>query len=194
MSCESTSSVITDLWKQYGELAKKVGCTAAGIATSNPAIVVECVEKLNKAEEVLKNMISYWNKMAGNSWAKLGHRSLTVGSSETGTIVGPGDRTFMTPVPLSYDTVKLTLEETDGKGETYVEVCLNNGSGKCTKVKSTTFNEDKAGKSGHGKIEVNIDNAKGKYLVVLLNGKSVTNKFEYKISLAKVVTATATKA
>ena len=95
---------------------------------------------------------------------------------------------------MNCNTVKLTLEETDGKGETAVEICLTSSTGKCTKVKSYSFNEDKSGKQGQGKVEPTIENAIGKYLVVLLNGKSVTNKFAYKIKLEKVVTATATKA
>ena len=70
MSCESASTVIIDLWKEYGEQAKKIGCATAGIATANPATVVACVETANKTEEVLQKVIAFWNKMAGNSWAK----------------------------------------------------------------------------------------------------------------------------
>lgn len=191
MSCESTLTIISDLWKEYGEQAKSIGCIAAGTATANPATVVGCVAGLNKTEEILGKLMTFWNKMAGNSWAKIGPRSLAIGTSETGNIFGMGDRTFISPTPLNYDTVQLTLDETDGKGETAVEVCLMSTSGKCTKVASYLFNEDKAGKRGHGKVEPMIEHALGKYLVVLLNGKSVTNKFEYKIKLEEEVHATA---
>ncbi|MGH2553347.1 MAG: hypothetical protein ACRDEB_06495, partial [Chitinophagaceae bacterium] len=132
MSCESTSSIILDLWKEYGALATKAGCTAAGIATSNPELIIACVEKVKKTEETITKLISKWNQFAGNSWAKIGPRSLKLGSSETGTITGPGDRTFITPAPFNCNTVKLTLDETDGKGETDVDICLMSTSGKCT--------------------------------------------------------------
>ncbi|HKR04709.1 MAG TPA: hypothetical protein VJY62_08725 [Bacteroidia bacterium] len=193
-TCESTSSIVLDLWKEYGKLATQAGCAAAGIATANPATVVACVATVKKTEEIAKKLITFWNKMAGNSWAKLGHRSLSLGTSETGTILGPGDRTFVTPSPLTSDTVQLILDETDGKGETDVDICLVSSKGKCTKVKSYSFNDTAAGKRGHGKVEPKIENALGKYLVVTLNGKSVTNKFEYKITLKKVTTATAVHA
>lgn len=194
MSCESAFSIISDLWKEYGEQAKKIGCAAAGIATANPATVVACVEASNKAEEVASRLLAFWNKMAGNSWAKIGHRSLEIGKAETGTLTLSGDRMFITTKPLGNGTYKFSLDETDGKGETAVDVSLSSISGKCEKLKSYLFNEDKSGKQGHGNVELDIKNAGGKYLVVLLNGKSITNKFSYKIKLEKVTTAIAKKA
>jgi len=131
--------------------------------------------------------------MAGNSWAKIGPRSLEIGKAETGTVTGPGDRMFITTKPLSNGTFKFSLDETDGKGETAVDVSLSSTSGKCEKLKSYLFNEDKSGKQGHGNVELEIKNAGGKYLVVLLNGKSLTNTFSYKIKLEKLVTAIATE-
>jgi hypothetical protein len=195
MSCESTSSLIVKLWKKYGEEATKIGCAAAGIATANPETVVACVDATNNAEKVIKEVISFWNnQIAGNSWAKIGPRSLSLGESETGTLQSIGDRTYITPAPINCDIVKLTLKETDGEGETAVDVCKMDTKGNCNKVKSYCFNDTTAGKNGQGSVELEIDNVKGKYLVVLLNGKNTFKKFAYTIKLEKVRTPTTVKA
>lgn len=194
MSCESTSSLILKLWKKYGDEAALAGCTVAGAIAENPDVVIECLEGVKKAEEVAKNVISYWNtEIAGNTWAHIGPRTLTVGESEKGTITSIGDRTYITPTPITCNKVKLTLKETDGKGETQVDVCKMNSKGNCTKLKTWNFNDDAAGKKGHGNVELEIDDIKGKYLVVVLNGKDVFHSFTYKIGLEQVATVTAVK-
>lgn len=189
MSCESAYTIVSSLWKKYGDEAILVGCAAASAATANPELIVECVQKANKAEAVIKKIGEFWQSMAGDSsWATLGPRMLRLNETEKGKLTGTMGRRYITPDPLHFDSVKVFIREADGKAKTSVKICLMNPDGKSKELKAYLFNEDKKEKKqlAHQDIEYKVSNAKGKYLIVHFDAKSVADKFEYAIRLEKV--------
>ena len=63
-----------------------------------------------------------------------------------------------------------------------------NPDGKSKQLKEYLFNEDKKEKKKlkHQGIEYKVSNAKGKYLIVHFDAKSVSNTFEYSIRMEQV--------
>ena len=83
--CDSATKVAVDLWDAYGKHAKQAGCrsaaTAAVVASSgaagNPETTYEqCLDNVNQREQMARQMIATWNRLANNNWATLGLEAL----------------------------------------------------------------------------------------------------------------------
>jgi hypothetical protein len=187
MGCQSAFSVISSLWKNYGDIAKKLGCTAAGVATENPQVIIECLEKIGKVEESYKQMKGFWDKMSGDdSWATLGPRELPLKDPQEGKLVGTSGRTFISN-PFRYDKARIVVRERDGKAKTEINICVMDGKGHTKELKTALWNEDKDEKKNleHQKIDFVASGVKGKCVIVHLDGKSVANTFAYTVRLEK---------
>ena len=176
-----------DLWKEYGEVAKKSGCAVVGAALKNPAIVPDCIKAADKVEEVVGQMTRIWNSIAGrSSWATIGARMLEPGVNYDGALVGTSGRMFVSPSPCHFDRGRVKISQKGGKAKTDINICLMDPNGKTTSVGNYTLNENKAEKKDSLQtINKTFSNAKGKFVVVHLDAKSVTNKFKYSIKLSE---------
>jgi uncharacterized protein (DUF736 family) len=130
-SCESAAKVATDLWAKYDDKAKDLACKGATAAQTavNPGTIPQsarkyqaCLEDVNKAEQIVRDLVSRWNQHVGNSWARLGPRPLEPGSTQTGTLRATGQRMFISAGPVN-GAVDLNLEKLKYRGRTEVTVC-----------------------------------------------------------------------
>lgn len=186
-NCQSTYQVIGELWEKYGEVAKKLGCAVAGAITTNPELIPECIRAADKIEDVCEDMISAWNSLVGTaSFATLGPRMLNPGTEYAGTIIGPTERTFITHIPCHFDRGRVRLSEKDGKAKTEINIWLTDPNGHCTEVGNYLLNEDNTEqKDVFQTIDRTFSGAMGKFVIVHLDGKSVTNKFKYTVRLTE---------
>lgn len=186
MSCNSASTIVADLWNKYGETATKILGAGASIAMANPAGVVSALAKAKKIAEATEKAVAFWNKMAGNSWAKIGPRQIKLGEKVQGTLQSIGDRTFVTSSPFTCDKVRVSIAENDGKGKVEVTGCLfTGGSRKEEKINFTWNNTSSEKKDKSQYYSKEFSGVKGKYLSILLDGKSVTRSFQYSIKVSK---------
>ncbi len=178
-SCNSAAKITSDLWKENDVVVKKLGC-AVVIAASEGAVPMNaCLDAADKFAKMTTDMIKAWNDASKNSWAKIGPRRLDFGESQQGRLVSTGGRMFVSPVPANKNTLEITLEKLDGKSKTEVTVCSND-HGKDRK--EWTF-EVPSGKDSIGrKWTKTIKNAKGRIYTVHLDGKSLSDTMQYKLS------------
>lgn len=182
-SCGSLTSVAADLWKEYGEVAKQVGCFSA-VALSKGMIPYEaCYDGVTQYEETVKKMIAFWNKMAKNGWATIGPRRLEIGSWLEGRLVSTGGRVFIAETPLNKDTIDITLKKTDGKAHTSVTVCKYAENGKSTTL--WDFEVDSGKETVGDTFKKTLNGVRNHLISVHLDAKSVTNTFAYKLLVEK---------
>lgn len=187
-NCQSTYQVVSALWKKYGEMAKKLGCTVVGAVTESPQSVPECIRAADKVEEIVDDMISGWNSLVGtSSFATLGPRMLDPGTEYAGTLIGPTERTFVTQTPCHFERGRVRLSERDGKAKTAIEIWLTDPDGHCTEVGNYLLNEDNTEKKDeiHQTIDKTFSGAIGKFVIVHLKGYSVLDKFKYTVRLTE---------
>lgn len=192
-SCKSAISLVTNLWKEYGEIASQLGCTAAGIAvavgTKNPEIsaktTTKCLEAKDKAEEAIEKANASYKRVVGKtSSLTIGPRLLRLNTWEKGSIFGTFERLYCTSVPMDLDEVSITIKERGGKGKVGIAICAVNEKGNDDKLAEYTLNENRAEKRDDSQeIKRNLRNVKGKWIVVHLDGKSVLDTFKYKLFL-----------
>ncbi len=156
----------------------KLGCVAVG-ATTSPEQAIQCLEQAGKLNKALDDMVRFWNRTAGNSWARIGPRRLDLDTDLNGSIVDPGDRTFISAAPMDEDEVTVIVKERNGTGKTEVLVCMHTPDGKATQLAEMLFNEDRRAKRKMESERKVINGVKGKFLSVVFDGKSVANKFAY---------------
>ncbi len=192
-SCESAISLVTGLWNEYGDIAKKLGCGAAGVgigvATSNPQAALEaiqqCLEKSDEIENAIRKAESMYESVVGRtSSLTIGPRLLRLDTWESGTIVSNAERLFVTAAPMSRDNATLRIREQGGKGKVSVTVCAFTADEKKQKVKDFLINENREEKRDKDQeIDVRLNGIQNKWISVHLDGKSATNTFKYKLML-----------
>ncbi len=182
-SCGSGASVIADLWKEYGAVAKTVGCFSAEAVSLGQIPYEACYKSASQFEKTLEDMIAFWNKMANNNWATIGPRRLEFGDWLEGRLVSTGGRLFISETPLNKGTVDLTLTKTNGKAKTSVTVCKYAENGKATTL--WDFEVDSGNDTVGKTFKKSLTGVYNHILSVHLDAKSVTNTFEYKLLAQK---------
>lgn len=161
-NCSSSAGVVSKMWQAWNDLG-------VGEASLLPNATY-----VSRAAQAIRN----WNSLVGNSWATIGPRDLLINNrSESGTIWGQTNRTFITP-PSRNNSVTITLRKTDGKAKTGVTICTTDSRNNRRTVHSYTFN---SGNYTRTKTFV-IPNARNKVISVNMRNYSVGNKFKYTIS------------
>ncbi|MCB9558477.1 MAG: hypothetical protein H6707_20340 [Deltaproteobacteria bacterium] len=169
-----TYKVASDIYQQLDKVLKSAGC----------ASMPQCAT-VAKVNTVVKNMVKFWNWAAQNSWAKIGPRRLDFNTALTGRIVSTGGRLFVSAHPAIKDTVKITIQEIDGKGKTGVAICKTARGGKVIKVANVMFNpNDKAKGNKRERKEVLVNGARSHVISVHFDGKSVGNTLQYTLHAA----------
>ena len=129
-----------------------------------------------KRAEIVANATTFWNSMAGNSWAKVGPRELETGKELKGTVVNPGERRFLTKLPIiDFDSAKLTLQKVDGQAETEVRVYELDAQGNCNELASETIPK---GKGAYAKT-LTLQGIRGSVITVRMTPKGFGRKLEY---------------
>jgi hypothetical protein len=192
-SCDSAISAIVNLWGEYGEIAKRLGCTAAGVAvgvaTSNPQAALmtiqQCLERADKIEDAIRTAESAFSEVIGRtSGLTIGPRLLRLDTWESGTIVGTTERLFLTAAPMSRNSATFLLHEQGGKGKVSVTVCAFTADRDHRKLVDFVVNESEAEKDDKDqKFSIRLSGVEGRWISVHLDGKSVANTFKYKLKL-----------
>ncbi len=180
MSCDSFSGIATEIWNEWGEVLKGI---AAGVGATQGLPPDQIYAMATEYEAAVKKTISRWNDIAGNSWAKLGPRKLQLGDAEEGTVVHPGERTFLTPGPLATDCVELAIKSRDGKAECEVMVCAHGKSGRPRKLWTAKFASG-SGNDGDTKKQ-RLQGIRGMVLSVNLKPRGLLKSFAYQVKLTK---------
>lgn len=182
-SCGSAATVAANIWGNWGEMLKTGGCSVAGLATMNPELVKPCMDGADKWDKVIQKSIKNWNEESKGSSATIGKRQLVLDDWEEGSIIGTTGRVFVTTTPVPSGS-KVVINERGGKGKAGIAICKVSKDGKQNKLKEYTFNDSKSDKSNEKeKFTYSYKGPGDAVLVIHLDGKSVTNKFEYKVKV-----------
>jgi hypothetical protein len=181
-SCESGTKVAEDIWREHDIIVKALGCAVVSIASTGSVPPNACLDAADKVAKVTQDMLAFWNKAAGNSWAKIGPRRLDADETLGGKLVSTGGRMFITPTPLDSKSAEVRIKKLDGKAKTEVTVCKEH-RGKYTKLWSFVIEN---GKANEGEVwKKTFAGVKGHNIVVHLDAKSVTNAMKYELRLNK---------
>lgn len=74
-------------------------------------------------------MHASWNEFADDNWATIGPRQLVFETVQSGTVVNPTRRTFVSAVPLESDYAKITLTKRGGRSTAQIAVCSHGPDG-----------------------------------------------------------------
>lgn len=166
-SCETTADVGSKIWKVAGPTVKQA------LGKAGPHGVAAA-----KAAQLIEQGIKFWNSLAGDkTWAKIGPRRLDFGEWNKGTLIGPTERMFVSSIPAP-NPVTVRFEKLDFKGKVKIVVCKVPERGKPVQVKA--FTVDDSTKKGHVET-IAVPGAMGNVITVVLHGKSVANKLQYRV-------------
>lgn len=181
MGCESFSSIATRIWDEWDEVLKTVG---AGIGTSATGVPPEVIYTMaTEYEDAIRKAVSRWNQLVGDSWAKLGPRRITLGDADEGTVVNPGERTFLTPGPMAADELEVAIRSRDGNAECEVTVCAHPKSGRPRKLWTATFAK---GNDNDGTSKTHtLKGVRGCVLSINLKPRGALKSFSYRVKLSK---------
>lgn len=181
-SCDSGTKIMSDVWAEHDEVVKKLGCAIVAVASEGMVPPNACLDAADKTAKVATQMIAFWNKMAGDGWAKIGPREFKLGSVNKGTLVSTGGRMFITSTPLEKDGLDIKIKKTDGKAKTHVTICKDN-HGKKTKLAEFDIEN---GKDNVGKVfSRSLSGVRGHLVSVHLDAGSVANTFSYELTGTK---------
>ncbi len=142
--CDRGARVAADIFGVAEDISAKEQCqnlkvtkpVSATIAAANPVfgpIVVTAAYAgcLAYAEygSYLHSMTAAWNNLAANKWATFGPRQIEFNSIQSGTVVNPSKRTFVSAIPLDSDSLSVKLTKKGGGASTEVVVCSHSPSG-----------------------------------------------------------------
>ncbi|HWP42959.1 MAG TPA: hypothetical protein VNO14_06980 [Blastocatellia bacterium] len=122
--CKSLTQIATSIFSKFAEECKKEG---------------EADTKKCTLSAKFRAIVERLNAFANNSWATLGPRKIEFGTTQTGTLIIPGDRTFLSSTPLDKNSATITITKKDGRGGAVVTICKVNDKGVYTKLKEFRF-------------------------------------------------------
>ena len=134
-------------------------------------------------------MLNFWNEqIANNNWSTIGPRSLVFGSPESGNIISPGDRMFISTSPW-IDNVDphVTIEEFSGRSRMQVTICVTNAlTGHSAVMRRFVINDTRAERRDEKETFLHIIPAELSYITVFLDGRSTPDRhFRYKLIVDK---------
>lgn len=157
------SSMAAQILKNHQDKLKQLGC-------KNDK---ECIAK---RQELIDNAKTFWNTMVGNSWATIGPRDLQLGADLKGTVINPGERRFVSSVPvIDYDNMTVKIDKRGGQAETSIQISKLDAQGKC----SDLFTETVPSGSGAYSKTFSLSEVRGSVITVRLTPKGLGRKLEY---------------
>lgn len=135
-------------------------------------------------------MLDFWNtQIANNNWSTIGPRKLVFGHPETGNIISPGDRTFISTSPwVDSGTPHLVIDEFSGRARMEVRVCaINPVSGHHRVLREFVINDTQDKRQDEKETflytlpTVGVD-----YVSVFLDGRSTPDRhFRYTLKVER---------
>jgi hypothetical protein len=195
-NCKSPAQIVNNIWKKWGDTIIAVGCVAKSVAATSAAAPVtagaslsatavlsaNCIRNTQKYKEAIEKMVSLFNDLADNGPATLGPRRIEFGNLQTGVLVGPMDRTFVSVYPMDKDSVTFRVKKVEGDSKVEVVICRIDTQGTVTNL--AVFETDD--KDPDGKEYTRTVTGVSNHLVqIRLNGKSAVKKFKYQFRATK---------
>ena len=171
-SCNSGTKVLSSIWGQWGERIKAQNCKTSA----------DCLDNTAKKEDLIKEMITFWNAQSQGSWATIGPRPMQVGSGiNDGKVIAGLARLWVTQTPFDNEhyLVRVTKQ---GGGGAKISASRFDGSS-CLAASTVTFS--KSDKDGTVKT-LKIDSAKGYLGTVEVNADGI-GAFDYKFTVERVL-------
>lgn len=167
--CDSVNKYTKEVWGELNEVADKACKEGSGCKDAQ--------SRVQKLYAEVDKVVKWWNSMTKGTWAQLGPRNFSFGQKNKGTLVAPGDRTWISTLPAKNDWVSVALTKSDGAGDATAYVCVADEKGKLELA--TSFDVDK-----NGTVKRKISGVAGKVVVVRLDGKGgVGKKLEYQLEV-----------
>lgn len=176
-----TPAFVKDLVKKLKDECKKLEGAEAETST--------CTAKRDK----LLKMITKWNELVGNSPLRLGPRDMEFGVLQTGTLVAPANRRFVSQIiepgkgaSITVTKREATIPPKKTKGICVVNICavdLNTGAE--TSLATHTF--DSNADIGAQVVKTfSASQVGNKVIIVLLDGKGgIGDRFPYSFKATK---------
>ncbi|MGA9774132.1 MAG: hypothetical protein WBV94_34190 [Blastocatellia bacterium] len=195
-NCKSPAQIVNNIWKKWGDTIIAVGCvakSAAATAATAPVtggaslvatatLSATCIKNTQKYKEAIEKMVSLFNDLADNGPATLGPRRIEFGNLQTGVLLGPMDRTFVSVYPMDKDSVTFRVKKVEGESKVEVVICKINTQGTVTNLAVFETDDD----DPDGKEYVRTVTGVSNHLVqIRLNGKSAVKKFKYQFRATK---------
>ena len=169
-TCNSGAKVLEAIWGRWGERIKAKACKTSE----------ECLSNTAKKEELVREMVAFWNEQAQGSWATIGPRPLLAdGPKNDGKVLAGGSRLFISQAPLDADSWEMVVTK-EGGGAAEVSVSFSDGKS-CLPAKSVSF--DKNDKPGTKK-KLTVDKAMGQLGIVKVDAKA-SNAFDYEFTFSR---------
>jgi hypothetical protein len=167
--CGSAAKVGAAIFEKYNAEIKKVGCKKGG-------------EKCAKIEEVVREMIKFWNEMSANSWATIGPREIVFEGKLDGKVVAGGERVFLTKTPvLDADEVTVEVKKEGGKAPAEISLSTIDEEGRCIEGSDVSFDDD--AKNGSKKT-FSLKGIRNRIVVIKVDAKK-GKAFDYELVVRK---------
>lgn len=136
-------------------------------------------DKVDKAGVDLKDWLGIWNSVANNGPATIGPRMITWTSGESGRVIAPGDRTWVSEFP-TVGGATVDIDYNEGKALVNIYYCAIDADGHVTPLDS----EIGVKKRDPGRRTFSAEEVDGKFLVVQVDGrKKFTHAYDYNIRI-----------
>jgi hypothetical protein len=149
-------------------------------------VYLACVEGTAAATQIPSKMLNFWNQsISRQGWATIGPRKLTVGDTHYGDLRAPTERKFISADPYGHTpTVKIELEEEGGKARVTLNICTVSMFNEYKLEHSVELNDtDAERETTRQEFRRDINDARGKYLIVYLNAHGSSNRhFKYELT------------
>lgn len=130
-------------------------------------------------------MVAFWNSITGSDpWATIGPTKLEFGRVQTGNLIAPGDRKFISSSPaMSRNRVFLNLRELGGKARVTARVCSVSLGNHYEKLHTLTVNETPEERDDEKQwILQDLGDLHRHFLIVYLDAAgTVTRNFRYEL-------------
>lgn len=175
------SASCADCNSEDASVAKKIydkfseECNKLVPNTAVPEKVCIALDKYNKILPTLK-------AFAKDNRFGPGDRILFVGEAQNGNLVAGANRTFQSGAPSPKNTMKVTVNKTDGKNGAIVKICAVDKDGNLSRVGTITFPED----DSTGAKSADVSGIEGKIVrVEVASSGGVTKNFKYTLATAQ---------
>jgi microsomal dipeptidase-like Zn-dependent dipeptidase len=184
-SCGPSERFAADLWKNYGELARRYGCAGSESDTQGMALartVGKCERDPMIAAKIRAGLVRRYRD-AQVTKSITNHPARLRFAAQHGKLVSTLGRTWIDPEPYELEEVEVELTKLDGRGKVSVEACAHGADGVS---RSVWIREIDNGKDNIGRtFRHTLRGVKGAIVSVTIDGKSVANSFEYKLRLVR---------
>jgi hypothetical protein len=166
--------VVKELAKKLSEKCKSLEGTDSKFA--------DCSKKI----DTFKNLVQTWNGLVGNSSLRIGPRDMEWNTPQTGNLVAPADRRFISqPIEDGKGATIIVKKTGEGRASCEVYICAVDIDTQAeTNLASFTF-EAGANPGAQFSKSFSASQVGKKIIVVRLNGKGLAARFPFEFKAIK---------